>query len=93
MTVVALSLLFASGTAPPGPTPQEFAKVLAEHTGAHVKATDLRHLSCKDFGADEPTEASCRWQQRVGRKWKRYSVYVAADGSGWHLIDEPNAVP
>jgi hypothetical protein len=72
-----------------GPTTQEFASALAEHKGGPVKATDLRHLSCKGFGPDEPTEADCNWRQRVGSTWKRYSTYVAVDGRGWHLIDEP----
>jgi hypothetical protein len=88
---IALLLLSASaGPAFAGPTPQEFANALADFTGKHVKATDVRHLSCKGFGADEPTEADCSWQQRIGRNWKWYSTYVAVDGRGWHLIDEPN---
>jgi hypothetical protein len=69
---------------------QEFVKALAEHTGQQVKVADLRHLSCKSFGADEPTEAECSWQQRTGSTWKRFSTYVAVDGRGWHPIDEPN---
>jgi len=91
MSLIALLLLAApvsSGSA--GPTSRAFAKALAEHTGRQVNAADLRRLSCKSFGADEPTEAECRWQQRVRGKWKRYSTYVAVDGRGWHLIDEPN---
>lgn len=89
MTLIALFLLSA-GSGLAGPTTQEFANALAEHTGAHVKVTDVRHLSCKGFGADEPTEANCGWQQRSGKNWKRYSTNVAVDGRGWHLIDEPN---
>ena len=86
MGVFALILLAGSaGAALEGPTPAEFAKALSEH----VEADDLHRLSCKGFGADEPTEAECRWLQRVRGKWKRYSTYVAVDERGWHLIDEP----
>ena len=94
MTLIALLLLSASLGAPfAGPTPHEFAKALADFTGKHIKVTDVRHLSCKGFGPNEPTEADCSWQQRIGKKWKRYSTYVAVDGSGWHLIDEPIPKP
>lgn len=92
MRVLALLLLVGNAAAGlPGPTPAEFAKALSEHTGQTVDAADLRRLSCKNFGADEPTEAKCRWHQRIGTKWKRYSTYVAIDARGWHLIDEPYA--
>ncbi|MXP30149.1 hypothetical protein GRI58_15170 [Porphyrobacter algicida] len=91
MGIFALFLLAGSaGAASEGPTPAEFAKALSEHVGVHVEADDLHRLSCKGFGADEPTEAECRWLQRVRGKWKRYSTYVAVDDRGWHLIDEPN---
>ena len=88
MTLIASFLLAV--TADPGfvgPTPREFAKALA------VNVRDIRRLSCKGFGEDEPTEAVCNWQQRVGKNWKRYSTYVAIDGPGWVLIDEPTAKP
>jgi len=86
-----IALLLLSGRpAFAGPTPQEFANALAEFTGKAVRVTEVRRLSCAGFGPDEPTEAACSWQQRIGRKWKRYSTYVAVDGRGWHLIDEPN---
>lgn len=92
MTLLAIFLLVAgSGTVSAGPTTAEFAKALSEHTGRHINPADLRRLSCKDFGDDEPTEAECRWKWRVGDKWKRYSTYVAVDSKGWHLIDEPNS--
>jgi hypothetical protein len=89
MSLIALLLLSAAANST-GPTVHEFAKALANHTGRHVDASDLRRLSCKGFGADEPTEAECSWQQRVGRRWRWYSTYVAADGISWHLIDEPS---
>jgi len=93
MSLIALLLLSASaGSGSTGPTSQAFAKALAEHTGRQVNAAHLRRLHCKGFGADEPTEAECRWQQRVGGHWKGYSTYVAVDGRGWHLIDEPNPI-
>ena len=90
MSLIALLLLFApAGAGSAAPTSQEFVVALAEHTGAHVNAADLRRLSCTGFGAEELTEAECRWQQRVGGKWKRYSTYVGVDRRGWHLIDQP----
>lgn len=90
MRVLALLLLVGKAAAGlPGPSLAEFAKALSEHTGQNVKAADLRRLSCQDFGSDEPTEAKCRWQQRIGTRWKRCSTYLAIDARGWHLIDEP----
>ena len=92
--LIALFLLSASAVTPfAAPTPQEFAIALADFTGKAVKITDVRRLSCKGFGPDEPTEAECSWQQRIGGKWKRYSSFLAVDGHGWHLIDEPNPNP
>ena len=90
MTPAALFLtaLAAGGFA--GPTAAEFASAVGNFTGKPVKVANVRLLSCKGFGADEPTEAACSWQQRRNGKWKRYSTFVAVDGRGWHLIDEPN---
>lgn len=82
-------LLLSTAAGSAVPTVHEFAKALADHAGSQVDVSDLRRLSCNGFGADEPTEAECSWQQRVGRQWRRYSTYVAVDGTGWHLIDEP----
>lgn len=94
MTSIALFLLsVVAGGGFVGPTPQEFARAVGAFTSKPLNVTDVRRLSCKAFGADEPTEATCRWQQRVDGKWKRYSAYVAVDGHGWHLIDEPNPEP
>jgi hypothetical protein len=90
MILVALFIMSASPEpAFKGPTPKDFADAVAAFTGKAVKVTNVRHLSCGGFGADEPTEAECSWQQRIGSKWKRYSTYVAVDGDGWHLIDAP----
>lgn len=90
--VLIASLLLAAAVEPSfvGPTPRELARALANYTGQHVSPTNIRRLSCQGFGEDEPTEAVCKWQQRIGRNWKHYSTYVAIDGRGWHLIDEPN---
>jgi hypothetical protein len=81
----------AASTASAGPSPTEFAKALTEFTGKPVKVEDIRRLSCEGFD-EEPTEAECKWQQRSGKKWARFSTYVAIDGSGWHLIDDPNPI-
>ena len=96
MTFISLFLLSTSAPAVfAAPSPQEFARAIGAFTDKHVKVADVRRLSCKAFGADEPTEAECRWQQRTGSKrtkskWKSYSTYVAVDRSGWHLIDQPS---
>jgi hypothetical protein len=59
MSLIALLLLSApAGSGSTGPTSQAFAKALAEHTGRQVNAGDLRRLSCKGFGADEPPRQS-----------------------------------
>ena len=90
--MLAALLLFSASSSPAfaDPTTQDFAKALAAFTSKPIKVSDVRRLSCKGFGSDEPTEAECRWQQWNGKKWKRYSTYVAVDGDGWQLIDEPN---
>jgi hypothetical protein len=83
--------LAATSAASAGPNQVEFAHALQEFTGKSVSISDLRKLSCKRI-EEEPTEAACKWQQRLGTTWTRFSTYVAVDGSGWHLIDEPYRV-
>jgi hypothetical protein len=88
-----ITILLLSAVAPQafaGPSPAEFANALADFSGNRVTVRDVRRLSCTGFGADEPTEAECSWQQHIGKNWKPYSSYVAVDGGGWHLIDEPS---
>lgn len=72
-----------------GPSPAELAKALGEFTGKPVNAFDVRGLSCEGI-EEEPTEALCKWDQRKGNEWMQFSTYVAVDGRGWHLIDEPS---
>lgn len=90
ISIIALLFISASTSAGlPGPTIRELADALAQRSAKPVQATDVRRLSCVTFGADEPTEARCRWQQLVGGKWKRFSAYAAVDGQGWQLTDQP----
>lgn len=91
-SMLAALILLSTSASPAiaGPTRQEFASALANFTRNPVRVRDIRRLSCEGFGSDEPTEAECRWQQRHGKKWKKYSTYVAVDGNGWQIIDEPN---
>ncbi len=70
------------------PTPPELAKAIEVFTGRPLAKADVRRVSCVAI-EEEPTEAVCKWQQRRGKRWHRYSTYVAIDGKGWHLIDEP----
>ena len=70
------------------PTSAELAKAIEAFTGRAVAAADVRGVSCLSI-EEEPTEAVCKWHQRKGKRWQRYSTYVAIDGHGWHLIDEP----
>jgi hypothetical protein len=90
MTFAPFFLSLVAGPALAGPSSAEFASALSDFTGNRVTLTDVRRLSCMGLGYDEPTEAQCNWQQRIGSSWKSYSTYVAVDGRGWHLIDEPN---
>jgi len=73
----------------PLPTRADFAVALREFTGKSVTVADIRRLSCEPIGENEPIEASCEWSQRSANAWRRFSTYVAIDGGGWHLIDEP----
>ncbi len=94
VTVLHMLLTLALGIAPAaslGPSRAEFARALRVHTGKPVSSADIRKLSC-EFFEEEPSEAACKWQQRRGRKWVRFSTYVAVDGDGWHLIDQPYRV-
>ena len=93
MLIAAFLLAATADNSFVGPTAREFAKALAAYTGKPVNVKNVRRLSCEGFGEDEPTEAVCNWRQRIGGSWKRYSTYVAVDGRGWHLIDEPNPKP
>lgn len=70
------------------PSPKELAKAIESFTGRAVVTADVRRVSCSAF-EEEPTEQICKWQQRTGKRWRRYSTYLAIDGRGWHLIDEP----
>jgi hypothetical protein len=85
-----LAFAAASG-ASASPTSAELAKAIAAFTGKPVATADVRRVSCIRF-EEEPTEAVCKWQQRNGKRWQRYSTYVAVDGRGWHLIDEPGRI-
>jgi hypothetical protein len=89
--LLGLLLLSGANTGVVGPSRVEFAKALAEFTRNPVNASDVRRLSCRGFG-EEPTEAACRWEQRNGGDWKRFSTYVAAEGQGWVLIDSPSPI-
>ena len=85
-----LALGAASGTSV-SLTPAEMAKAIEAFTGRTVATADVRRVSCVPI-EEEPTEAICKWQQRIGNRWLRYSTYVAIDGRGWHLIDEPGPI-
>jgi hypothetical protein len=70
------------------PTSAKLAKAIEAFTGKPVAVAEVRRVSCVAI-EEEPTEAVCKWQQRIGKRWQRYSTYAATDGRGWHLIDEP----
>ena len=91
--MISLVLLAASvaNAAPTSPSPIEFVKALAEFTGKPVAIGDIRRISCRGI-EQEPTEAECTWQQKSGKKWMRFSAYIAVDGDGWHLIDDPRLI-
>jgi hypothetical protein len=90
MLLVALLLLSGvGGHALAGPTTAELASALTDFTNTRVTVANVRGLSCKVFGTDEPTEAVCSWQQRIGGRWRRYSAYVVVQDRRWDLVDEP----
>ena len=88
---IGLLALHAAHADAAGPSTAEFANALAEFIGKPVSVADIRRLSCKGI-EEEPTEAACSWQQRSGKKWKRFATFVAVDSHGWHLIDEPSPI-
>jgi hypothetical protein len=83
---VLVTIALAGPAAAEGPSSAQLAKALA----ADGQAGQVRQVRCRGFGEDEPTEFVCRYQQRSkSGQWVSWSVYVAIDGDGWHLIDSP----
>lgn len=49
----------------------------------------VRQVRCQAFD-EEPSEFLCRWLQRgESGEWRAWSTYLAVDGSGFRLIDDP----
>jgi hypothetical protein len=86
-----LLMIAAAGGSAASPTPAELAKAVEAFTGRPVAATDVRHVACAAI-EEEPTEAVCKWEQKIGKRWQRYSTTVAVDGKGWLLIDGPELI-
>jgi hypothetical protein len=82
------SALLLAAAAPLRPSPGQFSA--AWQAFSPTLGLEIRKLKCA--GLDDPTEFSCRFERRVGRKWQRWGTYVARDGSGWVLIDAPGPV-
>ncbi|WP_206243462.1 hypothetical protein [Novosphingobium terrae] len=89
-SVVAIVLMSATAsmTKEPMPTASELAEALAKQTKKPVSPAGVRPMKCEGF-AEEPTEFECRWAQKVGEKWLRYSTYFAVEQNGWAVIDWP----
>ena len=83
-----LVFAFAAGALPNAPSPAQLANTLEKFRGARVHAADIRAVSCEDI-EEEPTEFLCSWQQKKAGRWRGYSTYMAIEGRGWLLIDEP----
>ena len=90
MLMLAAAMLAAPPAATPAPSRTQLATAITAMTSKKVAANNLRTIACKPI-AEEPTEFSCRWQQRVSARarWRGYSAMMAKDGSGWTLIDVP----
>lgn len=84
----AFLLLAAAGPNLAVPSASEMAKAIGEFTRSRGPPHDIRNIACQRF-KEEPTEAECKWQQKSGARWRRYSSFLAVDARGWHLIDEP----
>ncbi|MBB5984506.1 hypothetical protein [Sphingobium lignivorans] len=80
----------ASASAPAAPA---LADALAAFGAGRVGPADLREIQCSPAAAEEPTEHECRWEQRTARGWYRYASWLAHDGRGWTLLEDPLPVP
>ena len=74
-----------------GPSSTELARALERHGLGKVSPASVRSIKCQGFD-EEPTEFDCSWSQQSGKRWKRYSTYLAIDGGGWKLIDDVTSV-
>ena len=86
LAISALALLAACAPAqPPGPGAADLQGLIAEaRTGA---APEVRAVRCR-FIAEEGSEWRCRYHERASDgRWVPLETFVAADGSGWVLID------
>jgi hypothetical protein len=74
-----------------GPTAVELASALARYR-SRPSPPQVRKVRCEGF-LEEPTEWECTYEQRApSGLWARWSTYVAVDGRGFLLIDEPARV-
>ena len=73
------------------PTPAELAEALRTFTGKTLATADVRRVSCKGV-REEPTEFVCKWRQRSGKHWRNYASYLAINGRGIQLIDNPTPI-
>jgi hypothetical protein len=66
----------------------EMAAAVTRHIGTSILAKEIRRISCKRI-EEEGTEATCTWEQHEGKRWRRYTGYIAGARDGIQLIDEP----
>jgi len=87
-----LASAIASPAAAAEPTTAQLAEALRAFGAGTFAPGDLRAIAC-EANAQEPTEFNCRWEQRAGGDWTAYSTWLAVQGSGWVLIDDPLPEP
>lgn len=89
--LAALTLTVVGGCAsmtPAGPDAETLTALIA---AARPGATpEIRAVKC-DFIAEEGSEWACLYRQRAADgRWVALETYVAADRTGWLLIDTPS---
>jgi hypothetical protein len=74
------------------PSADALADALAAYRNVRVAPADLRAIACAAI-AEEPSEFDCGWEERSGGRWVRFATWLARDGRGWTVLDDPLPVP
>jgi hypothetical protein len=55
------------------------------------KCHGVKVLTLRCLGADDPTEAECRYSARKGGKVLKGKSMFFVDATGWHMMDQDDA--
>lgn len=85
LIALAFGLVLAWTQRTVGPSEAELATALSRATGQQVGPGDVEALRC---GESIPVGYQCRWRQRDGDSWQERGGRLAADATGWRLVEE-----